>query len=455
MNRISSTVLAAALACGLVSAVPLPAQAARSDVSAATIVADPLAHANAPEAPSSPDPTVEPTTEPTVEPTPEPTVESTTEPTPPADGGDPSPNDPVSIFLREYRPISDDWYARAKDPSISEDEKRVVTHVAYRVGGLLSALISEYGSLPDAEQQAGVDATRQRIDALIAAGDAGIDPDTGMAPVGDEVVLVPSDVQPLPAEEREAFAREFVPTPDATGSYLSAAADLAAAFGVPTYLYKTSSYYECNRILSPRDIETFESAAAWYCLMGEIWIVEENLQGTSVAPVDTMRHELAHGQIFAACGTLDPPVSPSQEGVTNSYAVLFLGADPAKVSTGEARGYDYTMTPETDAAAQKIHDGICDESVVEPTPAPTDPGVEPTTPATEPAESVEPVPSPVSTPAGVAGQDAPTSSKPMELAATGTEGSGAVWGSVGILALLVGAVVVGVNRRRSAIDSEG
>ena len=50
------------------------------------------------------------------------------------------------------------------------------------------------------------------------------------------------------------------------------------------------------------------------------------------------------------------------EGVTNSYAVLYLGADAANMSTQN----EYAMTPETDALARAVHDGdlACYDNVV-------------------------------------------------------------------------------------------
>ncbi len=70
------------------------------------------------------------------------------------------------------------------------------------------------------------------------------------------------------------------------------------------------------------------------------------------------RHELAHKLIFTQCyGAWEGPDVewPDRigEGVTNSYAKLFLGA-PAADLGGEG---EYLMTAETDARAQAIHEG--------------------------------------------------------------------------------------------------
>lgn len=88
---------------------------------------------------------------------------------------------------------------------------------------------------------------------------------------------------------------------------------------------------------------------------------------SSTGFVDTMKHELAHKLIHIQCG---PPVTQWDEqygeGVTNSYAVLFLGADPAQLSTQD----DYAMNETTDAKARAIHENdlACFDGDVLPAP---------------------------------------------------------------------------------------
>ena len=82
-----------------------------------------------------------------------------------------------------------------------------------------------------------------------------------------------------------------------------------------------------------------------------------------------VRHELSHHAIHMRCGTIEPEAVMQNgvnrtEGVTNSYAVKYMGANRALIqqsidyaaSTGHKQ---YRMDAFTDRAAERIHSGQC------------------------------------------------------------------------------------------------
>lgn len=87
------------------------------------------------------------------------------------------------------------------------------------------------------------------------------------------------------------------------------------------------------------------------------------------APAAGVRHELSHHAIHMRCGTIEPEAIMQNgvnrtEGVTNSYAVKYMGANRALIqqsidyaaSTGHKQ---YRMDAFTDRAAERIHSGQC------------------------------------------------------------------------------------------------
>ena len=85
------------------------------------------------------------------------------------------------------------------------------------------------------------------------------------------------------------------------------------------------------------------------------------------APAAGVRHELSHHAIHMRCGTIEPEAVMQNgvnrtEGVTNSYAVKYMGANRALIqqsidyaaSTGHKQ---YRMDAFTDRAAERIHSG--------------------------------------------------------------------------------------------------
>lgn len=87
------------------------------------------------------------------------------------------------------------------------------------------------------------------------------------------------------------------------------------------------------------------------------------------APAAGVRHEISHHAIHMRCGSIEPPAVMQggvnrAEGVTNSYAVRYMGADRAliqqSIDYARANGHNqYTMDAFTDHAADLIHSGQC------------------------------------------------------------------------------------------------
>ncbi|WP_214376497.1 hypothetical protein [Bifidobacterium colobi] len=92
--------------------------------------------------------------------------------------------------------------------------------------------------------------------------------------------------------------------------------------------------------------------------------------GSGYAQSAGIRHELAHHAIHMYCGTIQPPVVVQDgvnrfEGVTNSYAIKYLGANAGWIKrsaqyAAQNHHEQYLMSDFTDKAAEAIHSGQCD-----------------------------------------------------------------------------------------------
>lgn len=162
-----------------------------------------------------------------------------------------------------------------------------------------------------------------------------------------------------PRADAVQLAREYTAAPGADGTYIGAGEELASYFGMSLTFDYASMYESCGHA----DV-ALETIIATYCSATPELIyvnpdyVEYDAHVSSAGFVDSIRHEIAHDQIAQVCGTVAPPVAGAQvEAVTNSYAVLFLGADRAGF---DARANDeyahYRTSADTDRVAQLIHD---------------------------------------------------------------------------------------------------
>ncbi|WP_295835980.1 hypothetical protein [uncultured Microbacterium sp.] len=163
----------------------------------------------------------------------------------------------------------------------------------------------------------------------------------------------PQDADIL-ALEQEITAIPVVPGAD--GTYWETANRIAAVVGSTTT--QDLSLSGCVS-----GINEITEAAASFCAQEESWdyifFYPPGVESQYTEKlVNTTKHEVAHKLIHVQCLNAFSPLTSQWnerigEGVTNSYAVLYLGADAADMSVED----DYAMTPETDALARAVHDG--------------------------------------------------------------------------------------------------
>jgi hypothetical protein len=199
-------------------------------------------------------------------------------------------------------------------------------------------------------------------DEVITAGAEAIDEfgELGRA-LEDGGVGTPLATQSFPqAPEIVALEQQIAAMPvvaGADGTYWDTAQAMASLLGAQ--LTTDTSLSDCYSFGSGDDTSAFfcSSEAGWgYVFIEELGMSEVGSTGF----VDTVKHELAHKLIHIQCQAsynsfLDGATWSHEygEGVTNSYAVLFLGADPANMFVED----DYAMNDVTDAKARAIHDG--------------------------------------------------------------------------------------------------
>jgi len=168
----------------------------------------------------------------------------------------------------------------------------------------------------------------------------------------------------LPLEKAEEFASAYEPHQDAQGSYVGSAQDLARAFGAEVIWAEFGKADPTTKCISSG--ENPEAVLAWYC-GAEPYLIRVNriaydMPNVIYTPVfvDTVKHELAHLIIHERCGRSEPNEGTvEEEGVTNSYAVLYLGADREALNDLSSTFAAYQSSTRTDEAATWIHSGVC------------------------------------------------------------------------------------------------
>ena len=165
----------------------------------------------------------------------------------------------------------------------------------------------------------------------------------------------------VPLDKAEEYASSFKGRRDSQGSYLESAQDIAAAFGV-VILWDGETKATTRCIAEDPDARA--THVAFFCSL-EPYIVYLNADSPAMPShlyepgfVDTVKHELAHHAIWLRCGDSDEWEVP-KEGLTNSYAVQYLGADRDDLNSRSSVDDAYRMTADTDAAATRVHDGTC------------------------------------------------------------------------------------------------
>ena len=110
--------------------------------------------------------------------------------------------------------------------------------------------------------------------------------------------------------------------------------------------------------------------AAYYCQMPDrsqrnvvhMLTTHPDWTQTARSPwlVDMVKHELSHRSIMISCGTTQPTIAADRtEAVTNSYSVLFFGADRDRITNQQQGVAEYAMDASSDQLATAIHDGNC------------------------------------------------------------------------------------------------
>ncbi|WP_133119268.1 hypothetical protein [Bifidobacterium felsineum] len=139
--------------------------------------------------------------------------------------------------------------------------------------------------------------------------------------------------------------------------------------------FKAGMQYCTKSSSNNPDMQTLEDKEtfAYYCPVTPNVIyanTDANGWDTDYAPAAAIRHELAHHAIHMYCGTIQPPVVVQDgvnrfEGVTNSYAIKYLGADANWLKqsaqyAAQNHHEQYLMNDFTDKAAEAIHRGECE-----------------------------------------------------------------------------------------------
>lgn len=75
--------------------------------------------------------------------------------------------------------------------------------------------------------------------------------------------------------------------------------------------------------------------------------------------LDKLCHEIAHYLVYSRCDTAAPPLHTETEGMANSYAVMYLGANRDTLNSTGASFPAYAMNEQTDQAAASAHAGTC------------------------------------------------------------------------------------------------
>ena len=178
------------------------------------------------------------------------------------------------------------------------------------------------------------------------------------------VVAPAGAVGALPLDRAEEFAATFEVRRDAEGSYVGSAQEITRAFGAEIVWAEFGAPDPTTKCAT--DDASPESVLAWYCGAEPYLIrlnrIASNMPGVLYTPVfvDAVKHELAHLAIRERCGESQPSEGTVElEGVTNSYAVLYLGADGDALGDLSSTFPEYALSSRTDEVAMWIHAGVC------------------------------------------------------------------------------------------------
>lgn len=152
--------------------------------------------------------------------------------------------------------------------------------------------------------------------------------------------------------DAEEFAQSYVAQPDSDGNYAPAAEEIAAAFDLEIYYDHDAMFTACEYPDNYELLGGYCPSSPDYVYINDEYSDYPNVLYTE-GFVHTVRHEIAHSQIVGICGTVAPPIAGDNwEGVTNSYSVNYLGANPDWLFAEN----EYAMSDETEEAARLIHE---------------------------------------------------------------------------------------------------
>lgn len=161
-----------------------------------------------------------------------------------------------------------------------------------------------------------------------------------------------------PAKDPEEWARDHEPRADPDGSYVPAGEEVAAAFGLS--LTTDWSAFDDDGECAAHEFDSAE-VAGYYCgATPEVIYINDDHEQFPAMYHDVffyhlVLHELGHHQMGLICTDGNPPIAGDLlEGVTSSYAVLYLGASASELDRVDDP--EYEMSEETDDIARQIRE---------------------------------------------------------------------------------------------------
>lgn len=210
---------------------------------------------------------------------------------------------------------------------------------------------------PDGEPMdpAAASAYAAEIDRRAAAG---LDPTTGGAFHADGSDAVAGAPAPVPVDQHEALLQAATGEADAAGSYLPAAAKMAASIGFALTQFDAHVVGQCGL---PKEewmtpdlfaVQCGTEPSAWINRSRDVYA--EYMLDPGLMSV--IRHEIAHYELATKCYFgFDYAPDVEYEAITSSYAVLFLGADYDALQAAARDREAYRMSDASDQAARDLH----------------------------------------------------------------------------------------------------
>lgn len=269
----------------------------------------------------------------------------------------------IEDLFEQYLAARDDNSIYEHVPTSTEGHAYVYDFL-HLLGEQLEALRAARGtsSTDAAELDAEIEAYREGADELERRFLASEDFDATIAATRDDGSTYESDGA-APSGDPEEWARNYQVQTDGDGSYLPAAEEVAEQFGVS--LTVDWSTFEDDGPCSEFDFDP-AMVTAFYCgaTPDVIYVNEDHDEYPSLYYdpffFNLILHELGHHQMAVICPAANPELAGDLlEGVTSSYAALYLGASRSELA--RMQGEMYEMSDETDDIARQIREDYrCD-----------------------------------------------------------------------------------------------